>query len=173
MSTGAEASDEKDKKIHNLKNLRRGKKASITRRINRIHRIVSDSGSRTKVSGLLELLLECLEKTRQDNDAILQLNNHDQDDVEWFQEVLESVDECRVEVAEYLAARQDDDPSPDASETASWVRRYAATDASPESDGERTIDDLSGNSKGHFHRRREASRKPSKIINPYRGRVRR
>ena len=108
--------------MRKFKNLRRGKKSSITTRVEQIRLLISERGSRTKVSGLMRLLLEVYENTKADNEEVLALNDYAEEDTEWINEVGLTVDNCRVEVDEYIESRKNDDSSPTPSNAASWVQ---------------------------------------------------
>ena len=112
---------EKEKEIKKFKNLRRGKKSNITKRIAEIRQLIEDKGSRTLIDGLMKLLLKAFDKAKGDNDKVLELTEYAVEDTEWINDVEIAVDNCQVEVNEYFESRKDDPPSSTASRTKKWV----------------------------------------------------
>ena len=117
------------KALQKWRNLRRGKKSVISRRINEIKAIIAENGSRTRAVSTLEVVLKVLENARSDNDQVLQLTDHAMDDVDWINDLEFAVDSVRVEIDEYLKSREGDDPSSAASRTREWVEQTAALDS--------------------------------------------
>ena len=119
---------EKEKEIRKYKNLRRGKKSSITKRIAEIRQIISENGSRTKVLGLLNLLFKVHENAKKDNEKVTELTEHALEDAEWIDDIDLAVDNCKVDVEAYLESRKDDAPSSSASRTREWVEKTRAVE---------------------------------------------
>ena len=113
-----------DERITRLKHLRRGKKASLTKRLAKIQQMISDMKvSRTKLKFLMTAAYECLHAVTLDCNELFDLVPDL--DSEWLEDLKSDVDECAAEVTEHLSAREEDDPSSGASLTDSWVRKHA------------------------------------------------
>ena len=67
---------EKEKETKKYKNLRRGKKSNITKRIADIRKLASEEGSRTFIEGLMKLLYKALDGARRDNENVLELTEY-------------------------------------------------------------------------------------------------
>ena len=114
---------EKDKEIKKFKNLRRGKKSNITKRIAEIRKLVLAKESRTWIEGLTKLLTKAFEGAKENNDRVLELTEYAIEDTEWINDIEIAVDNCRIEVDEYLESRKDDAPSSAASRTKEWAEK--------------------------------------------------
>ena len=115
---------DESERITKLKNLRRGKKAGISKRLAKIKQLTSDgNASRTKLKFLMTAVYECLKLLTTDCDELFSLMS--EPDPEWLEEIKAEIDECAAEVNEHLEARQDDQSSSCASMTDSWVRQNA------------------------------------------------
>ena len=113
-----------DERITRLKNLRRGKKASLTKRLTKIKQMVSDGkASRTKLKFLMTAAYECLRAVTLDCNELFELVTDP--DSEWLEDLKSEVDDCAAEVKEHVEARAEDDVSSGASLTDSWVRDHA------------------------------------------------
>ena len=110
----------KAQRITQLMNSKRGKKASVTKRVNHINRIVGDGGSRSQVT----FLIEALEKVQAALQAVCdELVSLDPDtDSEWMDEENLRIDTCISEAKGYLERRKDDPPSTD-SLCQSWINK--------------------------------------------------
>ena len=110
----------KAQRITQLMNSRRGKKASITKRVSHINRIVQEGGSRSQVT----FLIEALEKVRAALQAVCdELVSLDPDtDSEWMDEESLRIDTCISEAKGYLERRRDDPPSTE-SLCESWINK--------------------------------------------------
>ena len=121
--------------VTQLKRKRAGKKGSITRRTGVIHRMISEGGSRTKITFLHGAVLEVQKAITELHDKIGALVELTEEDVTWMEDVNETVDYCSAEVKDYLEARKDDPPS-EPSITQSWVEQHNALRDDEESGGE-------------------------------------
>ena len=70
-----------------LKRFRAGKKGSITKRTNELNRMVSEGGSRTKISFLHGQLLKVFQAVTEIQNQIGDLTELTEDDVNWMEEV--------------------------------------------------------------------------------------
>ena len=120
MSTSEMINQPRESEIEKLKRKRRGKKGSITKRIETLLRLVSESGSRTKIKVLLGAMQTVYQETCDVAEKISSLSLESEDE-EWLDELKINVDNCMAEVTDYLEARRDDPPSTE-SITDSWVR---------------------------------------------------
>ena len=102
---------------------RRGKKGSITTRIQVITRIICESGSRSQLQFLMDALLDVRTALQKVCDELYTLS--DDVDSEWMDEENLRVDMCVSDVKAYLDRRKDDPPSA-GSLTDSWVEKHAA-----------------------------------------------
>ena len=114
------------KRIEELMNLRRGKKSSITKRINELQRLISESGSRTKILFLQKALFKVRDALLITCNELTDLRNSNIADVEWLEEVLHRIDTCSGDIEDYMEARRDDTPSTQ-SLTKSWVENHSLT----------------------------------------------
>ena len=109
--------------LKRLKNRRRSFKGSITTRIDTLKRLLSEGGSRSKITFLLQKLNETFSEV-----SVIANEIHDttQDyaDQEWLSIEQIRVDDVSAEVHEYLEARKDDAPSED-SLTESWINKHS------------------------------------------------
>ena len=109
--------------LKRLKNRRRSFKGSITTRIDTLKRLLSEGGSRSKITFLLQKLNETFAEV-----SVIANEIHDttQDyaDQEWLSIKQIRVDDVSAEVDEYLEARKDDAPSED-SLTESWINKHS------------------------------------------------
>ena len=128
-------SSDHEEQAASLRRSRAGKKGYITRLINLMRRLVSESGSRRQLNLLMPKLLEALEDTRKINDQVLQLSGNDTDDVAWIEDVNFVADVAVTEVQEYLEARAGD-PESTGSLTESWVQRHCWESSQQENDDE-------------------------------------
>ena len=106
-------------RVTQLINSRRGKKSSITKRINHIDLIVADGGSRTQLVYLIDALTTvqtvCDELATLDPDA----------DVEYVDKENLRIDSCVGEAKAYLECRRDD-PLSTGSLCEEWVQNHSA-----------------------------------------------
>ena len=113
-----------EERVTRLKNLRRGKKASLTKRLAKLKQMVADGkASRTKLRFLMTAAYECLHAVTLDCNELFSMVTDP--DSEWLEDLKTEVDECAAEVSEHLSLRQEDDSSSGASLTDSWVRAHA------------------------------------------------
>ena len=99
-------------------NSRRGKKGSITKRIQQIDRIVGEGGSRSKIEFLVSALIE-VQKAMQGVCEELMTIATDTDS-EYLDNENLRIDTCIAEAKEYLERRKNDPPST-GSLCESWV----------------------------------------------------
>ena len=104
-----------------LKHKRRGQKGSITKRIEELKRLISESGSRTKIRFLYDKLMGMYNEMSAVAANIYSITN-DFADEEWLQQETIRVDDISSDINEYLEARKDDADSTE--RTASWVHEY-------------------------------------------------
>lgn len=136
------SSEEKELRITKLKHLRRGKKGSITKRVETINRIISEGGSRTKIKFLMTATYSVLRTLITECEELFQLMT--EPDSEWLEDVKTTVDECAAEVSEYLENRRQDAPSTTDSLTDSWVRQYEPDHPGKDADPTAIIDQMAG-----------------------------
>ena len=110
-----------DKRILQLKRIRSGKKGSITKRITQLDRLVSEGGSRTQISYLLEALLVVQKAIQAIHEELLSLESDPETD--WIEVENHRIDTCVSEAKAYLEAREGE-PASTASLAASWVRTH-------------------------------------------------
>ena len=113
-----------DAELKHLKCVRAGKKGAITQRTKEINRLVSDGGSRSRITFLHGALIKVFQSVEETCTKIAELSDNSTLDIEWLEQVRCVVDHCTAEVMEYLDARKDDAPSTVASMTASWIDRH-------------------------------------------------
>ena len=104
-------------------NSRRGKKGSITKRIQQIDRIVGEGGSRSKIEFLVSALIE-VQKAMQGVCEELMTIATDTDS-EYLDNENLRIDTCIAEAKEYLERRKNDPPST-GSLCESWVQKHNA-----------------------------------------------
>ena len=108
-----------------LKRKRAGKKGLITRKIKQIQELISENGSRTKISYLKGRLNEVLQEATRIHEHIMELSDGTtkfSEDDGWLEDVTYNVDTCNSDVNEYLESRRDEPPSENRSIT-SWLQR--------------------------------------------------
>ena len=110
-----------------LKRLRAGRKGSITKRIKKLHQLIANNGSRTKIRHLHKALLDVYEDVKDVCSQIAQVTTPTNLDIEWEAKLRNVIDECSAVVEEYLESRKDDDISTTLSMTESWVKRHSAS----------------------------------------------
>ena len=124
---GAAANQEQEameRHLRNLKNSRRGKKISITKRIKQLEQLVEQYAGRKRISFLLDALRTVFEELQVLCDEISTLS--DDDDVHNdIEEIRFNVENCIAEVTDHLDARADE-PLTTSSLTSSWVAKHAA-----------------------------------------------
>ena len=113
-----ESNKSKDACVAKLKRVRADKKGSITKRIEQLNRLVSEGGSRTKISFLFDALKGKFEEVKITCEEIASLT--DDEESAWFEEVQINFDMCSADVHDYLEARKAEPPSTAPSFTASW-----------------------------------------------------
>ena len=101
----------KDEQILKLKRQRAGKKGSITKRVNDLTRLVSESGSRTRIRFLHDALLKVHQAVKDTCAELADLTPPEALDIEWLEKVNYVVESCSSEVHEYLEARKEDSAS--------------------------------------------------------------
>ena len=107
-------------RINKLENLRRGKKAGISKRLASIKQLTTDGGaSRTKIKFLMTAAYECLNAVSLDCKELFELKPSP--DPEWLEELKAEVDECAGDVNAHLEERREEGSSSGASITDSWV----------------------------------------------------
>ena len=119
---GAVAATPLEVKVTKLKNSCSGKKGSITRRIDELNRLVSESGSRTRIKFLHEAMLEVYRALKVSFNKLSELV--DTPEYDWLESIDASVGVCTAEVSEYIESRRDD-PSSTSSLTDSWVKKHS------------------------------------------------
>ena len=125
--TAAKSKMDRESKILRL---RAGKKGSITKRIDALHRLIEEGGSRTKIKYLLDALHKVHEETKELCEELNQLIA--EPDNEWMEAVTLRVDICASDVQDYINQRVLDPPSTDCSMTESWVLKHANNEEDPE-----------------------------------------
>ena len=111
------------KRLKTLKFSRRGKKSSITKRVDELERLVGEKASRKRVQFLMEALLNvykeitevCLEI------AVLSDEIDEKNDLELYKA---KIDSCGALVTEYLDSRREEPPSSE-SMCSTWVKEHA------------------------------------------------
>ena len=101
----------REKKIESLLNLRRGKKSSVTKRINELERLISEGGSRTKIKVLHKALKNVQDALITVCNELNELRTPSAADIDWLEDIDHKIDSCSGEVQDYLEARKDDPPS--------------------------------------------------------------
>jgi len=109
-------------KLKKLRFLRRGKKASITKRINMLNSMVSEGGSRRIISSLVDKLRVVFEETQVVCDQIAGMSE-EMDELNCLEALRITMDMCVAFAIDYLQEHKDDPPSM-SSFTSSWVYRY-------------------------------------------------
>ena len=112
-----------EKMIGKLKRSCAGKKGSITKRIDQLSRLVSEGGSRKKITVLTTALLEVHKATKVKFEELSTLMDNPNE--EWIEKVNHDVDSCIADVEDYFHARKDDAPST-SSVTESWIKKHKA-----------------------------------------------
>ena len=111
--------------LRRQKFLRRGKKAAITIRIQKLEKLISEMGSRRMVRGLLNALHKVFDELQEVCHKISLLS--EDDDLNCVEMIRLDVDICTTSAMEYLESRANETPS-SGSLASSWVEKYGATD---------------------------------------------
>ena len=100
-------------KIRNLKRQRAGKKASITKLMTVIRKLITDRGSRTKLRFLQQELYTKLKSAADIHEQLMTLFDESSPEFndEWIAELAVVVDTCSGDVSAYLDERGDDSSS--------------------------------------------------------------
>ena len=109
---------EEERTLRRLKFLRRGKKAAITIRIQKLEKLIGEAGSRRMVRGLLTALHKVFDELQEVCHNISLVS--DDDDLNCIEMIRLDVDTCTTFSMEYLESRIDDTPS-SGSMASSWV----------------------------------------------------
>ena len=115
----AQSPGDAEKKLQELKLSRRGKKGSITKRMQHINKMVEDGGSRRVIRTLITALRTKFDEL---NDVCTQIaaSTEEVDEINCTEELQASVDLCIVLAEDDLEARRDDPPST-GSVASAWV----------------------------------------------------
>ena len=102
------------------------KKGSITRRIRDLERVVSEGERPSRVSYMLQCLVDTFNALQEICEEISLMTQHREvqwhlTNEEWMEAEKERVDLCAIEVTEYLEARKGDQLSSASSLTERWV----------------------------------------------------
>ena len=111
------------KRLKMLKFSRRGKKSSITKRVDELERLVTENGSRKRIKFLMEALLNVYKEVTQVclEIAVLSEEVDAKNDIELYKA---KIDSCVALVTDYLDSRREDPPSSD-SMCSTWVAQHA------------------------------------------------
>ena len=122
-SNMAESQMDDEKRLKALKFSRRGKKSSITKRVNELERLVTEGGSRKRIQYLVEAMLKVFQEI---TEVCLQISilSDELDEKNDLELVKANIDSCVALVSEYLDSRRDDPPSK-SSLCSSWVAKHA------------------------------------------------
>ena len=96
-------------------------KGSLTRRAKDLHKMIEETGSRTKIKFLRDVFLEVYQATKETFGRISSLV--DSPDYEWMEAVDSTASVCIAAVEEYFEARRDDPESTEGL-TENWVRNH-------------------------------------------------
>ena len=111
------------KKLELLKRSRTGKKGVITKKINKIGRLVAEEGSRTLCTKLVASLRSVLVELSQVCCEISKISEA-VDPLNCLEQIKDDVETCILETNEYLESRAGD-PDSSGSFTSSWVQKHA------------------------------------------------
>ena len=116
--------EELERRLKVLRGSRTGKKSSITKRINQLHKYVEDKQGRRATELLLEFLQKVYGELEKVCEEISELSE-EYDSKNDLEDVRFEVDSCAATVAEYLEATRDDPASSNSSIALSWVKKHA------------------------------------------------
>ena len=104
---------QRDESVNTATRRRAGKKSSITKRIIKINNIITNRGSRTKISFLERQLKMTLDEAHQCHELLMTLlDSKDQaHNDDYIEELRISVDDCCSDIQEYFIERVGDSPS--------------------------------------------------------------
>ena len=122
--------DDVEKSLARLKLSRRGKKAAITKRVQRIEKYIVESGSRKLISKLFSDLTKVFSGLEGVCKEILDISEN-VDENNCLENYRIEVEECRAIVEDCLESRKDEPPSSSGSVISSWPRRHAEYLATP------------------------------------------
>ena len=111
------------KRLAILRRSRTGKKGSITKRIKKLEKVVSEAGSKRVIRALSSGLEAVFAELLQVCDEITRLSS-EVDPLNCIEEIRTDVEICIVEARDHLEARQDE-PNSSQSYTSSWVNKHA------------------------------------------------
>ena len=113
-----------EKRFEKLKFMRRGKKGAITKRIEKLEKLVEENGSRRIAKGLLKALQVVFEELQKVCNEISFISD-EIDEFNCLETIRMNVDESAENVLNYLEERKDDPASSGTlSLTGSWVNKY-------------------------------------------------
>ena len=116
--------EEMDRHLKNLKNSRRGKKGSITKRIKQLERLVEEYSGRKRLRFLVDALQAVFAELQLVCEEIANLGD-EEDVLNDIEDIRFQVEDCVAIVTDHLEAREDE-PQTTSSLASSWVARYAA-----------------------------------------------